>query len=89
MSVEVLVRQEDRQSLAMKVTPEGVLVLPPLDVDPAGERAQAAFVEVELVQLPGPEPSGEPLDREVMLSAWTPDWREREWQLMVQGIRTA
>ena len=88
MSVEVLVRQEDRQSLAMKVTPEGVLVLPPLDVDPAGERAQA-FIEAGLARLPEPEPAGGPLDREMMRLAWTPDWREREWQLMVQGIMTA
>jgi len=41
MSIEVPVRQEDRQGLAMMVTPGGVLVLLPLDVDQAGERAQA------------------------------------------------
>jgi hypothetical protein len=72
----------------MMVTPGGVLVLLPLDVDPAGERAQA-FVEAELVRLPEPQPAGEPLDREMMLSAWILDWREREWQLMVLGIITA
>jgi len=88
MSIEVLIRQENRQSPAMRVTPGGVLVLLPLDVDPAGERAQA-FVEAELVRLPEPGSSGEPLDREMMLSAWIPDWREREWQSMVQGIMTA
>ena len=72
----------------MVVTPGGVLVLLPLDVDPAGERA-LAFVEAELVRLPEPQPAWEPLDREMMLSAWILDWREREWQLMVLGIITA
>ena len=75
MSVGVLVQQQDRKSLAMKVTPEGVLVLLPREVDPEGERARA-FIEAGLARLPEPETAGEPLDR-AAFQALVDVWAER------------
>jgi len=75
MSVEVLIRQENRRSLAMRITPEGVLVLVPPDVDPESERVRA-FIEAGLARLPEPEPAGEPLDR-AAVRALVDLWAER------------
>jgi hypothetical protein len=75
VSVCILVQQEDRGSLAMRVTPEGVRVLLPRDVDPEGERARA-FIEAGLARLPEPEPAGEPLDR-AALQALVDQWAGR------------
>ena len=158
MSVEVIIRHEDRRTLAMRITPEGVVVLLPQSVDPGSAQVQD-FIAAGLAQLPAPEPLAEPMGREAlealvdqwarrlkvvireirvremrrkwasfssngvltvardlltlprelveyaichellhqrlpdhgkgfqaMLTAWMPDWRERERRLMVQGI---
>jgi hypothetical protein len=75
MSVQVIVQQQDRRSLAMKVTPDGVLVLLPREVDPAGEQARS-FIEAGLARLPDPEPPGKPLNRPT-LQALVGAWAER------------
>ncbi len=158
MNVEVTIRHEDRRSLALKVTPGGILVLLPGGMDPESGRAQR-FIEAGLARLGEPEPPGGPLERaalrtlvdvwaerlgvevgrvqvrpmrrkwasfsskgsltlardllslpvdlieyavchellhqrfpdhgkgfRAMLTAWIPDWRERERRLMVQGL---
>lgn len=89
MSAEVLVRRQDRQSLAMKSTPEGVLVLLPREVDPQGERAQA-FVEAGLARLPQPEPPEEPLSRESLqdvVDVWAERLGARVTRIQVRTMR--
>jgi hypothetical protein len=89
MSVEVLVQQQDRQSLAMKITPEGVMVLLPREVDPQGERARA-FIEVGLARLPQPEPPGEPLGREslrALVDVWTERLEAKVSRIQVRKMR--
>jgi len=75
MSVEVRIQQQARKSLAMRITPQGVLVLLPREVDPEGERAWA-FIEAGLARFPEPEQPGKPLDR-AALQALVNVWAEK------------
>jgi hypothetical protein len=53
MSVEVRVQQQARKSLALRVTPEGVVALIPRGLDPAGPQVRG-FIERGLRRLPQP-----------------------------------
>ncbi len=89
MSFEVLVRRENRRSLAMRITYEGVLVLVPLDVEPESERLQA-FISAGLARLPEPEPLGEPLDRaslRALVDLWAKRLNATVCQLRVRTMR--
>jgi hypothetical protein len=89
MNVEVLVRQQDRQSLAMKITPDGVLALLPREVDPQGDQAQA-FIETGLARLPHTEPPGEPLDREslrALVDVWAEQLKANISRIQVRAMR--
>jgi len=55
MSVEVLIQQQDRQSLVLKVTPDGVVALVPQDLAPDSPRVHR-FIAEGLDRLPLPEP---------------------------------
>jgi hypothetical protein len=54
-NAEVLIQPQERQSLALKVTPGGVVALIPRDLDPESARVRA-FIEAGLRRLPDPAP---------------------------------
>jgi predicted metal-dependent hydrolase len=59
---EVKIKSQDRQSLAMKVTPNGVEVLIPHQLDPDSEQVQT-FIDEGLQKLPPPSPPTETLTK--------------------------
>jgi len=61
MNVEVIVQQQDRKSLALKVTPGGVVAVIPRDLDPDSPRVRR-FIETGLQRLRPPAPVS-PSDR--------------------------
>jgi len=54
----VEIRQENRRTLALKVTPEGLVALIPLDLDPDDSKVRS-FIEQGLARLPKPQPLSE------------------------------
>jgi predicted metal-dependent hydrolase len=77
MTYNVQIRQQPRKSLAMKVTPGGVQVLIPQDLQTDSLEVQA-FIEEGLAKLTHPEavPPAERLSREDMLEL-VETWAER------------
>jgi hypothetical protein len=57
---DVVVRQQTRKSLALRVTPDGLVALIPRGLDPGGETVRR-FVERGLARLPEPEPGPAPM----------------------------
>ena len=55
MNVEVIVQQQDRKSLALKVTPGGVVAVIACDLDPDSPRVRR-FIETGLQRLRPPAP---------------------------------
>lgn len=69
---DVTVRQQVRQSLALRATPEGLVAFIPDDLDPS-DQTVLRFIERGIECLPAPEPVPEPmtpseLDR--LIAAW-------------------
>jgi len=62
---DVTIRQQARQSLALRVTPEGLVALIPRELDPAGDTVRR-FIERGIARLPAPEPSSAPLTVEAL-----------------------
>jgi|GEM_PF-253455 len=60
MSVKVRIQQQARKSLALRVTPEGLVALIPHGLDPDGPRVRC-FIERGLERIPEPSPPSEPL----------------------------
>ena len=77
MRNNVRIRHQARKSLAMKVTPAGILVLVPKGLLADNAEVQG-FIEEGLSKLPRPEPvpREETLDREALL-ALAHDWASR------------
>ena len=77
MAHEVQFRHQQRQSLAMKVTPDGVEVLLPHGLDADSPQVQT-FVQAGLQKLPDPQPvpPDERLTR-TEVCALVADWSER------------
>ena len=57
---DVTIRQQARKSLALRVTPEGLVALIPRGLDPASETVRR-FIERGIARLPAPEPASAPL----------------------------
>ena len=90
MSTEVIVRNEARRTLAMRLTPEGVVILLPLDIDPKSEQAQR-FVASAMAHLPERAATpAEPMSREVLRSlveCWAARLGATVRQVRVQRMR--
>jgi len=73
----VEIRQQDRKSLVMKVTPDGIVALIPMDVDPQGSHFRA-FLEQGLakLRLASPALGVEPLTTSDV-SALVNEWAQR------------
>jgi predicted metal-dependent hydrolase len=56
---DIIIRREARQSLALRVTPEGVVALIPRELDPADETVRD-FIEGGIACLGAPEPPSAP-----------------------------
>lgn len=52
---DIKIKPQNRQSLALKITPHGVEVLIPASVDPHSDQVQA-FIQAGLSKLPRPQP---------------------------------
>jgi hypothetical protein len=59
---DVTIRREARESLALRVTPEGLVALIPREADPAGETVRD-FIERGIACLSAPEPPTAPRTR--------------------------
>lgn len=69
---EVEVRPQARKSLALRVTPGGLVALIPKRLDPASETVRA-FIERALLRLPKPAPTVEPMtgdELRELVEAW-------------------
>ncbi len=77
MNSEIRVQRQDRKALALKATPDGLVVLVPDDVDVGSPRVQR-FVESGLAALEaqGPEAVSEPLTAQE-LRGLVSDWSTR------------
>jgi len=77
MKYEVRIRHQDRQSLALQVTPDGVVALVPRELAADSPRVRA-FVQAGLERLPAPQPvsPGERLTR-AEVRALVADWAAR------------
>ncbi|MBN2392550.1 MAG: M48 family metallopeptidase [Anaerolineae bacterium] len=60
MTLHVQVRQQARKSLALRITPDGLIALVPQHLDPDGQVVQD-FIQRGLARLPEPIPPAEPL----------------------------
>lgn len=70
---DVRIEKQDRQSLAMKITPDGVVVLIPRELE-AGSLRVREFIEAGLQRLPEPEPASEPMTPDEvreMVACWS------------------
>jgi hypothetical protein len=72
---DVIIRLEERESLALRVTPDGLVALIPESLDPESARVRR-FIERGLARLPAPEPAVEPHTPEV-LEGWIATWAAR------------
>ena len=84
MSTDVVVRHEDRRTLAMRITPEGVVLLLPQGADANSEAVQA-FVAAGLARLPEPEPPAGPMERETLEALV--DWWAKRLGASVRQVR--
>jgi hypothetical protein len=75
MGTEVEYRHQQRGSLALQVTPDGLVVLLPRGLDPGSPRVQA-FLQAGLQDLPQPEQTSEVLETSEVL-ALVADWAQR------------
>ena len=75
MRADVTVRQENRKSLALRVTPEGIGALIPSSLDPDGPRVRH-FIERGLERLPQPVDRPASLTPEALRDLVT-TWAER------------
>ena len=75
MSVAVHIRREKRKSLALRVTPDGVVVLIPQGLDPDAP-AVHRFIERGLEKLPQPPPPSKPITPRVLRNL-VATWAER------------
>ena len=69
------IRQQNRKSLAMRVTPAGIKVLIPLELEPTSAEVQQ-FIENGLAKLHPPQPESEWLSREDVLRL-VDEWADR------------
>ena len=87
---EVEVRQQARKSLALRMTPGGLVALIPEALDPESGEVQA-FVERALERLPEPTPNVEPMTdaalREVV-AAWAERLEVEITRIQVRAMRT-
>ncbi|MBC7249686.1 MAG: M48 family metallopeptidase [Anaerolineae bacterium] len=92
MSIEVLIRQEERQSLALRITPGGVVVLVPRGLDAADPRVRR-FIAEGLKRLPRPValPAAGRLTREALrdlVGEWSARVGVRLGRVQVRAMRS-
>lgn len=69
----VIVRKQARESLVLRVTPEGLVVLAPSELDPDGETVRD-FIEKGIARLPKPELVTEPMaadELDDLIATWS------------------
>ncbi len=77
LSPDIQIKQQPRQSLALKLTPRGLLVLIPRHLKPDSEQVQRFIAQgLARLTLPSPPPASEHLDKEALL-AMVEDWAGR------------
>jgi predicted metal-dependent hydrolase len=72
---DVTIRPQARKSLALRVTPDGLVALIPHSLDPADERVRR-FIERGIARLPAPETASAPMSP-ATLEALIGTWAER------------
>lgn len=90
--MKVKIQHQQRRSLAMKVTPRGVVVLLPAGLDPASRQVQA-FIAAGLGKLspPEPVPAGERVSKAdilALVAAWARRLGVTVQRVQVQPLRT-
>jgi len=90
MSVEVHIQRQARKSLALRVTPDGVVVLIPRGLDPDAPRVRR-FIERGLEKLPPPSPPSDPLTPQALrdlVAAWAERIGVQVGRVHIRTMRT-
>lgn len=86
----VTVRPQARKSLALRVTPEGLVALVPQELDPGGEVVRR-FIERGIARLPEPEHAAEGMSAEALerrIAAWAARLGVEVGRVQLREMRT-
>ncbi len=87
---DVAIRQQARQSMALRATPEGLVALIPRELDPGSETVQR-FIERGIACLPAPDPLSEPMtpaELDDLIAAWAERLDVEVRRVQVREMRT-
>jgi hypothetical protein len=87
---DVIIRREARQSLALRVTPDGLVALIPREVDPADETVRG-FIERGIERLSAPEPPSPPrtpAELDELIAMWAVRLDVKVGRVQLREMRT-